>query len=306
MKQMSLATSGLSLSQAQSVSNLCNQRASEIGIKLNNVNNYSKKVNVDDKTHIIEPAKPLPENALDLLIEKSKLHACQAFLMENIRAKSELLDLAKSGEPNLRHLLIPKKPDYVIAGVLFEVGEDFGWDKLTISENSEYLEAEAYAAHIGQFIHKGSTLSNLRLELPNLPAIEWMNIYDGVKSPIEIITHHTSEDLLNLHEKLAKVHREYEQKVNYFKAKIKNLTTAENARIAKINADAETEAEKTNNELRTQYDLAMKESRAEVRSIRLEFEKDRQGTIKNIAKLRIDVSPRFQEVIDQFLTESKK
>ena len=37
---------GLSLSQAQSISNLCNQRAREIESKLNGVNNYSKSVAV--------------------------------------------------------------------------------------------------------------------------------------------------------------------------------------------------------------------------------------------------------------------
>ena len=39
----SLASKGLSMSQAQSISNLCNQRASDISALLNNINNVEKK-----------------------------------------------------------------------------------------------------------------------------------------------------------------------------------------------------------------------------------------------------------------------
>ena len=53
MKKNSLAKTGLSLSQAQSISNLCNQRAGEINNILTNVNNYSKKVTVGKKEHKI-------------------------------------------------------------------------------------------------------------------------------------------------------------------------------------------------------------------------------------------------------------
>ena len=43
MKKHSLSTKGLSLSQAQSISNLCNQRATDISGELNGINNVEKK-----------------------------------------------------------------------------------------------------------------------------------------------------------------------------------------------------------------------------------------------------------------------
>ena len=299
----SLQAKGLSLSQAQSISNLCHQRATEIGHQLSNVNNYSKEVTVGKKDHKIVAGKPLPKNVVELLTEKSKLHACQAFLMENTKAKVEMLVEAKTARPDLSNIIQPKAPEYARAEVLPEVGDNYGWAQLTVSELGEYWEAEAYASHIGQFIHKGSTLDALRTELPGLPAIEWMTIKDGVKSPVEIKVHHESEVLLKLHEDLAALHRGYEQKVNYFKAKVNNLITAENARIANVNADAEAEAEKTNDGLRTEYQLAVKKVSAEMQSIKVEFEKERQAKIKTAAALRIDVNPRFQEVVDTFLKQ---
>ncbi|RKZ93878.1 MAG: hypothetical protein DRQ46_10880, partial [Gammaproteobacteria bacterium] len=146
-------------------------------------------------------------------------------------------------------------------------------------------------------------LTGLRNELPNIPAIEWMVIQDGVKSPIGIEVHHKAEDLLKIHNELAAAHREYEQKVNYFKAKVKNLVTAENARIAKHNADIQNAAAKTNNDLQVTFETAMKKANEEANDIRAEFEKERQARIAEVAVMRIDIDPRFQEVVDEFLTK---
>jgi len=312
MKKNSLTPNkGLSLSQAQSISNLCNQRAREINGQLIGVNNYSKSVTVSNgitsKDHTIQVGKELPANVVDLLKEKAELHACQAFLMENIKAKDAMLNNAKNEQPDYSGNTAPKRPLQELVDVknqlLREVGEDFGWEQLTAAELNEYLEAEAFASHIGQFIHKDGILDHLRNELPHVPPIEWMTIQDGLKSPVTITVHHTSENLLKTHEELAALHRQYEQRVNYFKAKVKNLTTAENARIANVNADLQNEAEAINNKLNSEYDTAFKAYTEKTKSIKAEFEKIRQAKIKEIAVMRIQVDPRFQKTVDTFLKQ---
>lgn len=301
---------GLSLSQAQSVSNLCNQRANEIATELNGVNNYSKEIDVltgigTSKTHVIVVGKKLPNNVVELLKEKSKLHACQAFLMENMKAKELMMDETKHAGVDISELEVPEKPKLVHAEVnmLPNVKETWGWEQLTAAELNEYLEAEAFAAHIGRFIHEGGTLAKLRKELPTVEAIEWMVIKDGEKTPVIVKTHHDSKALLKVHEELAALHRKYEQKVNYFKAKVKNLVTKENARIANINGDAQVAAEATNNELQSTYDTAFKAYVEKVKTLRTEFEKERQAKVNEIANMRIEVAPRFQETIDVFLNQ---
>lgn len=308
MKKNSLTPNkGLSLSQAQSISNLCNQRAREIAANLQGVNNYSKTVDTGKKTHTIVVGKELPTNVVELLKEKAELHACQAFLMENIKAKDALLNEAKREQPDYSGIEQPKRPLAELVDVknqlLKEVGEDFGWEQLTAAELNEYLEAEAFASHIGQFIHKDGILDHLRNELPHVPPVEWMTIKDGEKTPVEIKTHHTPEQLLKVHEDLAALHRQYEQRVNYFKAKVKNLTTAENARIANVNADLQNEAEATNNKLHSEYDTAFKAYTEKTKSVKAEFEKTRQAKIKEIAAMRIQVDPRFQKTVDTFLKQ---
>lgn len=309
MKKNSLTpNNGLSLSQAQSISNLCNQRAREIEAELVGINNYKKTVESNKSIHVIVVGKKIPENVVNMLKDKSKLHGCQAFLMENLKAKQDLLISTKNASADISVLEVPEKPKYVGAEInmLTTVNEDWGWEQLSVAEYNEYLEAEAYAAHIGQFIHQNGILDKLRIELPTVEAVEWMVIKDGEKSPITVTTHHDSKELLNIHEELASLHREYEQRVNYFKAKVKNLVTIENARIANINADAQLEAETKNNELQSTYDTTYKAHNEKVKTIRAEFEKQRQTNIKEIAGMRIDVDQRFQETVDEFLKKITK
>ena len=310
MKKNSLTSNkGLSLSQAQSISNLCNQRAREIDAKLNGVNNYSKSVkvtrggNTDKYDTVI--GKKLPLDVVQLLIEKASLHACQAFLMENIKAKDTLLKEIKNVSADCTNIAEPDEPKSYSAylKMLTNVTEEWGWSQLSIAEINEFTEVEAYAAHIGQFIHQGSILDKLRNELPTIPPIEWMVINDGEKTPVSITTHHTSEQLLGVHEELAGLHREYEQRVNYYKAKVKNLVTEENARIANINADAQNDGERINNEANIAYGIEYKAYQEKIHSIITEFEKERQAKTKEIAAMRIDVDSRFQKVIDGFLSK---
>lgn len=308
MKKNSLhPNNGLSLSQAQSISNLCNQRAIEIQNILSSVNNFTKFVHVHDnqsnKRVELVKGRQLPANVVELLTQLSTLRACQAFLMENIKAKDEMLKHWKKVAFTQDEIEYPQRPaKYSPLGkMLTTVDESWGWEQLSVTETNEYLEVEAYASHIGQFIHKKGTLAMLREELPNIADIEWMEINSGTKSPVYIETHHTPEALLKLHEELAKLHREYEQRVNYFKAKVKNLVTIENARIAEINTNLQIEAEKINNKANEEYLTAYAAVNERITSMTNAFEKERMAKIKEIAGMRINVDPRFQDAINEFL-----
>ena len=89
--------------------------------------------------------------------------------------------------------------------------------------------------------------------------------------------------------------------MNYFKAKVKNITTEENARIAKVNADEQSKAQKINNDEQQKYQTAMIAYNEQVRTIQTEFEKVRQEKTKEIAAMRINIDLRFKDTIDMFL-----
>ena len=302
MRKNSLASKGLSMSQAQSISNLCNQRSRDISFKLRDINNVEKVLEIGEKTYIETPGKKMPENVMELISDKSRLHATQAFLMENIKAKDEMISEIKNRQMTF-NLPIPIRGELQETEIESSVSEDWGWDQLSTSEYNEYLQAEAFASHVGQFIHKGGKLDNLRSELPTLKTLEWIEVEAGKKTPLKVSVHHTAEELGDLHEKLAGVHRNYEQRVNYFKAKVKNLVTSENARIAKENAVKEASAAEANQKVLSDYNRVKEEWQANYRQASHLFEEERQNEIKNSAALRIDIDPRFQDVIDMFLKD---
>lgn len=303
MKTNSLSSKGLSLSQAQSISNLCHQECRDIDAKLEILNNASRTLTLNGKEYIETQAHSINnEDVLNLLGHKGQLHATQAFLMENIRAKNEELDRLKN--LTFTHdIQSPEYPELEDPNLLSEVDEDWGWDQLSSSEYNEFLEAEAFASHYGQFIHKGGKLDVLRRELPTLKTLEWMVVEDGKKTPLKVDIHHTIEQLGSLHTEIASLHRKYEQRVNYFKAKVKNLVTQENARIAKENANEQQRVNNINSRLVDIYETAREEYRAKVSVLSEEFELERQNEISKVAELRIKVDSRFKVVIDNFLKE---
>lgn len=296
----SLSTKGLSLSQAASISNMCYQRAVEISNVFNGLNNAAKTVKIGSDTYDTVVGKPLPANVSDLIKEKSLLHATQAFLMINIKAKDQLL-LDLKVKRFTTELKEPITPEYSMVVPTAQVDEAWGWDQLTQDEYFEYIEAETYAAHIGKFIHKDSPLDKLRTELPTIKTLEWITVKDGERTPVKVVPHHTSEELLEVYEDLASEHRAREMRVNYFKAKVKNLVTEENARIARKNADEQNAENNINYKLMNDHTAAMQVFNGEILRERNEFEAKRQDDTKAAAALRISIDARFQETIDSYL-----
>ena len=303
MRKNSLEKTGLSMSDAQSISNLCNQRALDIENKLKAAKTATKTIVSEGNPYFLEKRVALPENVEELLIEKGKLHACQSFLMENLKAKEAALQFIKTVKVDLSEVKEPEYPDLESFRPLPSINEEWGWEQLSSLEMNEYYENEALAAHIGQFIHKGSKLETLRNELNNLPSIEWKELKTGEKTPVLIEPNHTTEQLQELHEKLSKLHKQYEARTNYFKAKVKNLVTLENGRIAKLNADNQLESSNLNKEIMMVYNDEMRLYTQAVTQLQNSFEVSRANRIKEVAGLRIQVDPRFQLVIDKFITK---
>lgn len=299
MKKHSLAPKGLSLSQAQSISNLCYQRTADIENLLKNLNNVSKIVSIGGETYVETESHPIPENITELLIEKSKLHAAQAFLMENIRAKDRLL-LELKTRVYIPKEQYPEAPEMLTPNIIEMVDEQWGMEQLSLDEYNEYLEEEAYAAHIGQFIHKDGTLTKLRRELPTIQTLQFIELEHGKKTPMRVVKHHTNEKLLEIHQELADIHGKHEQRVNYFKAKIKNLVTEKNAEINKLNAIEMQRVNSENDARRTAHRDAIQQLRDVRKREQFEFETKRQSDIQKTAVLRINVPARFKEIVDKY------
>jgi hypothetical protein len=298
----SLKKKGLSMSSAQSISNLCFQRARTIDAQLDNINNAEVSIKVGDETYYQTVKKEIPSNLVALLTQKAGLHAVQGFLMENIKAKDNMLNEIKN-RPFLYEIEAPERPKTEYANTLGVVGEAWGKDQLSLSEINEFLEVEAIASHIGQFIHKGSTLDRLRTELPTLSTLQWISMKDGERTPMKVTPHHTIEQLAEVHEELAGLHRNAEKRVNFFKAKIKDLVTLENARIAQVNADEIARVNGVNQTANEEYRIKFNEYQASYQKASQDFEAERNKELKEKASLKIEVPERFKPLVDEFLSQ---
>lgn len=305
MKKNSLSAKGLSLSQAQSISNLCFQEARDIQSKIENVNNCEKTLTLPTGVYVETQGFPMPENIGVLLKGKATLHATQAFLMENIQSKSTLIEELKNRK-FVYNVPKPEEPNLKYFSSKESVDEDWGWEQLTVDEHNEYLESEAYASHYGQFIHKGGKLDKLRNELPKLKTLEWIEIEKDKKTPLDVSIHHTIDQLGDLHKEFSSIHRDHEQRVNYFKAKVKNLVTIENARIANENADTQGKVNDVNKKLTRDYANLINEWQDNYRKSNMEFNAEIQNEIGRVSSLRISVDSRFKPVIDQYLSFLKE
>lgn len=290
-----LGTTGLSMSQAQSISNLCNQNAEEIKRQLSRINNYSMEIKFPMETIVTKNGHPIPDNLIAQLKEIGQLHACQAYLMSAIKSKEKYMELIRWNrfeydvpQPAKRLSCIPTSHSLV--------NENWGWEQLTDAEHAEYLEAESMASHLGQFIHKAGILDSLRKELPKLSPISWITIKDGEKTPERLLIHHTEDDLMMIHEAIAKQHAEFEQKVNYFKAKVKNLVSEENNRIAKVNA---AEMRRAGQET-VEYNQLLNQWSTAKNAAESEFDASKEKQLNEASKLRIQVDPRFQPLVNRF------
>ncbi len=296
----SLSKKGLSMSEAASISNICNQKALDIANKLVVVNNYSTTIKIEGTDYTEKEGNGLPTNVVDLILLKAKYHGTQAFLMENIKAKDALLASLKA-ESFIYDVPAPEVGRTEQAKLLPEVGDAWAREQLTLDEVNDYLSNETVAAHVGQFIHNRSILATLRAELPTLKKLEWIEVEQGKKTPVVIKAHHTQEQLSKLHEEFSGLHREAEQKVNFIKAKMKNLVSTENARIAELNAAELTRVSSINADIRDAYTSASKLWREAHKVAEAEFEATRNKKIQEASALKIKTAPQFEATVNEIL-----
>jgi hypothetical protein len=109
--------------------------------------------------------------------------------------------------------------------------------------------------------------------------------------------------LHDLHTELSMLHREYEQKVNYYKAKVKNLVSVKNSEIEMNNKIEADKIDKLNESILEKYRMDMNSYRSKINSAKSEFESKRHERLKEASEMRITVDSRFQDVVDKFLVK---
>lgn len=275
-----LSEKGMSMTQAQSLSNLCNQHSQTIENELAKIGNFSSKLEHNGKDYPVFVSQPVPADIAKKLKEQGEISALQGILMENIKTKSEILEMIRRYD--FEFDTPPAIPNY-----RENVSETDMKSYLSITDFGEFIYHEAMAAKIGQFIHKNGTLDKLRRTLNADERFETYQMKAGEHTPIVKTMNHTHDELLKYHEELSNLHREHEQKVNYYKAKLKNMANDENIKIAQEN---QAKARVYGDEFK-QWSEKRNERQSELYAL--------------ISPLRIGIPTLFQSTIDLFKEKIK-
>lgn len=297
MKQ--LAKNGLSMTDAQSISNAVNQACVEIENTINNFNVVSKTIKIEGESFDIQEANPIVD-IFDLLKTKSQLHGVQAWLMEALTAKTELMETIREEKFNRDSFTMPTREVIEEPNCLPFVDEEFGRLQLSSAELAEFLEQEAIASHYGKVIHKRGKLTSLRSQLAKHNALEWEVIEDGKRTPVRCKPHHNSNELLDIHNSLSDIWTRANKRVNYFNSKIKSLTNDENVRITNLNAKLKNDYASLLNTVNANYQIEVSNYNAKVDTAQSKFQSQQLVRLKEAAALKIVVDPRFKDIIDEY------
>ena len=298
---------GLSMSQAQSVSNICNQKAEEIENVINNINNYSTIVSIGEKEFEQIPGRKMPENIVELILQLGAYRELQAYLMEATKYKDSLIKKLEYDKSKFEYTFresnpYPKRKDVEDVELKYTLSQEDVWNTLSEKEITEYLSVEAKASTIGKFIHKKGKLTELRKELPSINKLGWTSDPSGKESyPTVTIIHHTPDELFKIHEELSNYHRLYESRVNYYKAKVKNLLHQENTIINNENQKLSNEYRARVSKVNAEYDKNVEDWYNKLREETLKFVEKTDNEINKISKLRIIVPLEHKELIDSLL-----
>lgn len=320
---------GLSSSDAQAISNLCNQKAQSIDAKLKSYNNYYKAIDYETVNGgTSKPAgtimvtkvgnkPPAPGIIKDMIFKKASYHALQAYLMEHIKLKDSMLELIRykinygfspktTEELGLDSVIkMSEDPEFLELGLFKDITaeeEQAILNKITRIETLEYLRNDAYAAHLGQYFHKDGHLDKLRAELPKLPEFEFIEFPDGRSAIVNIVKHNTTDELDEIHMLLADEHRKYERKVNAVKGKTLDITTelksAELLRKQQYNDKYEVIKRRItdhNNIVTTALNAANQE-------LRTKYLVQANEELVRVGKLKIIKHESFSDIFAEFLT----
>ena len=218
--------------------------------------------------------------------------------MENIKLKEFLLDQAggkcfyfEKKRPETPKFIEPKRiPLKRLADI-----------ELSKEDRIDYLIQESFASQIGKFIHKGEKLDLLRKEASKTPLVEWKQIDSNITIPVRNTIHATSEELFQIHTELEDIHRTHEQKLNYYKAKMKNQLSDLNIEINRKNsANYEEAASKYKIEVK-KYEEELQKYEEEYNKALFTFQEEQEEEIKRIAALRITIPEIFKPLVDTLL-----
>jgi len=284
-----LDTKGLTSAEANYTANIVKELCERISNEIKQLTIFEGVLNFQGKQTIYNKVFKV-DNLEEKCLEEGNLYALSAWLREAIKSKDNLLkqvDLDNFEIKLLNEVFID------IEATSKLLTEDEIKYSLPINELADYLACEAKAAHIGKKVHPNGIFEVWFNAIKNTPRVQINDVNkDYVVEFSQIVD---EKDLYSIYFNLQKEYREAEQKVNYYKAKIKNLLDEKNQ---KINQQNKAIYNKHREDLELQNSKNL--------SIQTEIDILRRDKAKEISALKIVIPNELQKTLEYVQTYSKK
>jgi hypothetical protein len=207
-------TSGLTSSEANYVCERIKERLKPIQDLVSSIETHTSSIDgeaLDTFTKV--------DDIGGKLSEIGALYAISAYLRTAIKEKETRLEIVnkKLNEVIAKAEEEVKPIDYEPLHRLRDVSIDDYLKTLSVEAVVRYKEAEAKAAHIGKYIH---SFDEVRTKLTKKELISFKEVGEQVFKVKNTPLYNLAE-LQQLQEQLLAEHREYESKVNYYKAQFR-------------------------------------------------------------------------------------
>lgn len=294
---------GISSSQANHVANLIKEKNKVVEAELNNTASYREVLTKDGEKFTLK--NPIPVDLLNLSQKEGELYALSSWFREAIKARDTLLTYYKQcpgtefGElPKTPVLQIPEKVNISTPAKATEADI---LATFSIKELAEYWTLEAKAAHIGKRIHKGGVVANIREQiLANKDSVTSFTVMDGKHYPVTLSKVYDLTEVTEAFDKLQDIHRQYESKLNFYKAKIQNgITELDAKRQSEFKAAQEAENNKYNSEL-LEYQGVMRQYQEAVAVQNAANEAARANKLREVSAWKIAIPDELLPVYQQF------
>ena len=282
-----LDTKGLTTAEANYTANIIKELCERISNEIKQLTLFKGTLNFQGKQTEYNKVYKV-ENLEEKCLEEGNLYALSAWLREAIKAKEALL---KQVENDNFDISLLNEVNYGKTTNLLT--EDEVKYSLPINELAEYLAYEAKAAHIGKKVHPNGIFEQWFNMIKNTPKVQINEINKDYIVEFDQVV--DEKDLYQTYFTLQKEYREAEQKVNYYKAKVKNLLNERNQEINQKNRALQDKLSQ-DLEIQNSKNLALQ---AEINNLRGQ-------KLKEVSELKIIIPNELQKTLDYVQTYSKK
>lgn len=282
-----LDTKGLTTAEANYTANIIKELCERISNEIKQLTLFKGTLNFQGKQTEYNKVYKV-ENLEEKCLEEGNLYALSAWLREAIKAKEALL---KQVENDNFDIFLLNEVNYGKSTSLLT--EDEVKYSLPINELAEYLAYEAKAAHIGKKVHPNGIFEQWFNMIKNTPKVQINEINKDYIVEFDQVV--DEKDLYQVYFTLQKEYREAEQKVNYYKTKVKNLLNEKNQEI-----------NQKNKALQDKFSQDLEIQNSKNLALQAEINNLRGQKLKEVSELKIIIPNELQKTLDYVQTYSKK